>query len=144
MSIDPKSKVYIQSFKVKFHEIDVAGVMFFANIFPHIHDVYEDFMHELGWSLKDLSGCGYLLPIVHAEVDYKLPFEYQMTVDLILSVTKIKSVNFTTTYKCIGPHSQIHAQAQLIHCCISAESGKSCSLPIGLRSSLSEYVVADG
>lgn len=67
-------KSYRTEVRIPFQHVDAAGVLFFARLFEHAHQVYEGFMEVIGWPLPQLLGEGALmLPIVHAEADYRSP-----------------------------------------------------------------------
>ena len=72
------------AFDVRLHDVDHAGVMFFARLFVHAHDAYEAFMAHLGLDLCAMIRTGERLPIVHASADYFQPLRHgeQITVTL--------------------------------------------------------------
>lgn len=122
------------SFLVPFHEVDRAGIMFFAHIFTHAHETYEQFMLHLGLNLhRDWSQQKYLLPIVHAEADYKMPLHHGMLVKVHLNISKIGTTSFTTAYWFLDHAHQLCVNAELVHCCIDAKTHTAKTLPDELR-----------
>ncbi|MCA9407426.1 MAG: acyl-CoA thioesterase, partial [Candidatus Omnitrophica bacterium] len=62
--------MYTYQTKIKLHETDAAGLLFFSNQFKLIHDAYESLLESLGLSFQELiRNKNYFLPIVHAESD---------------------------------------------------------------------------
>ena len=63
---------YVYSLRIRLHETDAAGVLFYAHLFRLAHDAYESFMAHIGFPLHALIGHGdsapgLRLPIVRAE-----------------------------------------------------------------------------
>ena len=75
--------MFIYQTKIKLHETDAAGLLFFSNQFKIIHDAYEGLLENLGFGFAQLiREKEFFLPIVHTESDYKLPlFVGDLTID---------------------------------------------------------------
>src|ERR1700679_3083291 len=85
--------------KIRLHDTDAAGIIFFANQFKIIHDAYEDLLEEFGWSFqKMLKKTSYLLPIVHAESCYKGPIFVGDNIVVAIKVGHIGSTSFSFEY----------------------------------------------
>ena len=66
--------MYTYQTKIKLHETDAAGLLFFSNQFKLVHDAYEELLETIGLGFAELiRNKDYFLPIVHAEADFKLP-----------------------------------------------------------------------
>ena len=66
--------MYVYQTKIKLHETDAAGLIFFSNQFKLMHDAYESLLETIGFGFSDLiRKCDFFLPIIHAEADYKKP-----------------------------------------------------------------------
>ncbi|PQJ97658.1 acyl-CoA thioesterase [Chromatium okenii] len=61
-------------FTLRLHDTDAAGRLFFAHLFRHAHDAFENLMTALGVPLDAMISAGQtLLPLIHAEADYRQP-----------------------------------------------------------------------
>jgi len=58
---------------IRLHHTDAAGVVFFASLFTLAHECYEAFLDNVSPLGKLLTDGDVLIPIVHAEADFKLP-----------------------------------------------------------------------
>ena len=47
-------QTYNYHFTTTIHDIDAAGVLFFAHLYRHAHDAYEAFMSNIGFSLDEI------------------------------------------------------------------------------------------
>jgi 1,4-dihydroxy-2-naphthoyl-CoA hydrolase len=129
------------SFQVPFHEVDRAGVIFFAHLFTHAHDAYERFMAHVGLNLdQPCPNASCALPIVHAEADYQAPFHHGMTVRVTLTVARLGRTSFTTSYDFLAPDDRLHARLSLVHCCVDRATGTKCAMPDALHARLLPYL----
>jgi YbgC/YbaW family acyl-CoA thioester hydrolase len=126
--------------RLPFHQVDGAGVVFFAHLFTHAHDAYERFMESLDLSLDRLllESC-YDLPIVHAAADYRLPLRHGMEIRVHMWVDRLGDTSFTTAYDFIGAEDRFHAHIELVHCCTQRDTGQKRTLPPELRERLLHY-----
>lgn len=128
------------NFYIPFHEVDHAGIMFFAHLFTHAHDTYEQFMAHLELNLnRDWTHEHYLLPIIHAEANYHAPLHHGMTINVQLNIANIGNTSFITEYKFLEHTEQLHAMVQLVHCCIDLHTRTAKILPNELRIKLQRY-----
>ena len=60
--------------KVRFQDVDAAGIMFFARFFDRVHDCYEVWLAHVGTPLpRVLADRSWAAPLRHAECDYVAP-----------------------------------------------------------------------
>lgn len=125
---------------VTLHDIDAAGVMFFAHVFRYAHDAYEQWMTQQGFSLAQIvREQSFALPLVHASADYHAPLRHGDVVTVMLHVTELKSSSFTLQYQFIPAAVQTANVIQsanepavtvtTVHVCIHQSSGKIRALP---------------
>lgn len=86
---------YSYSFEVRLHDVDHAGVMFFARLFVHAHDAYEAFMAHLGLDLCAMISAGERLPVVHADADYFQPLRHGEQITVTLDIEALGNTSFT-------------------------------------------------
>lgn len=80
-------ETFIYRFRVPFHQVDRAGILFFAHVFTHAHDAYEAFMRQEGLELGEVVDAGKVsIPLVHAQADYHYPLRHGDDIRVELSV----------------------------------------------------------
>ena len=62
---------YEYRFKVRYKDIDQMGVMYYSRYFEYYEAARTDMMRSLGLTYKELEEQGTMMPVVHAEADYK-------------------------------------------------------------------------
>ena len=102
-------------FTVRLHDADAAGVLFFAHLFRHAHDAYEDFMASLGQPLDGLVRAGCRLPLVHAEADYVRPIQHGETIRVTVVLAALGETSFTLDYRFEDGSGALRARARTVH-----------------------------
>ena len=132
---------YRHQIKIPFQDIDAAGIVFFAHLFRYAHEAYEHFMAHIGHSLIDVLEKGdHLLPLVHAEADYREPLRLGQTVTIELETAKIGNSAFTLSYRFVADSGKTYATAETVHTVVEKTKQKSTPIPEPLRTSLKLYL----
>ena len=125
--------------KIRLHDTDAAGIIFFANQFKIVHDAYEDLLEEFGWSFqKMLQGTKYFLPIVHAESDYLIPVMVGDEIVIAIKVGHIGKTSFSFEYT-LKRGKTLVGTAKTVHVTIDQKTRKKITLPLALRKALLAY-----
>jgi len=130
-------QIYQHQITIPFQDIDAAGIVFFTHLFRYAHEAYEQFMSARGHSLASILKEGeYLLPLVHAEADYKQPLHHNENIIIELSVKKLGDSSFTLLYHCIDNTGGIRAIMETVHVTLDASQHKPIPIPESLRAAL--------
>lgn len=122
---------------VRLYDTDAAGIVFFANYFRIAHDAYQAFMKSIGHGLDRIIGqSDYLLPIVHAEADYKKPLVLGSTVRVSVK-GQVKDTSFVVSYTLKDGGGITVAQLQTVHVAMDKKTGKKIALPEEIKKGLS-------
>jgi 1,4-dihydroxy-2-naphthoyl-CoA hydrolase len=125
--------------KIRLHDTDAAGIIFFANQFKIIHDAYEDLLEKYGWSFQTmLKGTDYFLPIVHAESDYKTPVFVGDKIAVAIKVGHIGETSFSFEYT-LKRGTTLVGTAKTVHVTINQKTRKKIPLPPAMRKALEHY-----
>lgn len=91
---------YQTKHRVRFSEVDVAGIVFFPNYLVWLNGLFEDwFMDAFGISQQALIFERRLVhPFVHIEIDFKQPSRLNEEVDLCLEVKKLGRTSMTVDF----------------------------------------------
>lgn len=110
--------------KIRFHETDAAGVMYFANLMVLCHEAYEASLAAFGIDLREFfSSSGLSYPIVHASMDFSHPLYCgDLGVVTVVPVQQTDS-SFTLSYRLFCGSDSI-AKAVTRHVCINRHRRK--------------------
>ena len=127
------------STKIRLHDTDAAGIIFFANQLKIVHDAYEDLLEKFGWSFeKMLHKTNYFLPIVHAESNYKTPVYVGDKIVVGIKVGHIGNTSFSFEYT-LKRGRVLVGTAKTVHVTIDQKTRKKIPLPSSLRQKLNHY-----
>ena len=130
-------------YTIKLHDTDAAGVLFFANQFKIVHDIYEQFLARIGSSFRERITAGdFYIPIVHAEADFLQPLQVGDTVEITLSVTEVGNSSFTLAYQLIDLDGWVVGNVETIHVTIDPQTKEKTDLPQYFRDKILEFVDA--
>ena len=126
--------MYIYQTKIKLHETDAAGLLFFSNQFKIIHDAYEALLESIGFGFAELiREMDFFLPIVQAEADYKSPLFVGDLLEIQTTVARVGKTSFTLTYQLLDTSQKLIGSAQTVHVSMDKTSRKKIPLPPKLR-----------
>jgi 1,4-dihydroxy-2-naphthoyl-CoA hydrolase len=122
--------MYVYRTTVTLRDADAAGVLFFARYLALAHDAYEAFMAEGGLSTaRIIREESYVVPVVHAEADYKRPLQMGERVEIRLQVTQVRRRSFRIHYELCGEGGATACTAETHHVAVDKEKGKAVPLP---------------
>ena len=123
--------------KIKLHHTDAAGIMFFANYFELAHDAYEAFLESIGFSIRDmLDKLDFLLVIVHAEADFKVPYRLGEKINIKIHLEKISTSSIVLQYDFLNSNQKKTGFAKTVHVSINKKTNQKQILPESLRLAL--------
>jgi 1,4-dihydroxy-2-naphthoyl-CoA hydrolase len=134
-------KTYTRTFPIRIHDVDAAGIVFFARYLYLSHDVYEAFLEDIGHSIpKAIAEGEYIIPIKSCEAEYYRPMLHGETITAELFLTELRGSSFTIETRLIGPDKVLRATITTRHVCVGTAAMKPIALPDTLRAALVEYL----
>lgn len=129
--------MYVYQTKIKLHETDAAGLLFFSNQFKIIHDAYESLLETIGYDFAQLiRDRDIFLPIVHAESDYRAPLFVGDAVSIQVRVDKIGKTSFSLAYKLLNAEQKLVGTGRTVHVAVNKSTRKKIILPKDLRAKI--------
>lgn len=131
---------YIAKNKVRMHDTDMAGILYFARQFRFAHDALEDFMESQGWNFKDLfTKEKFVFVIVHCEADYHGPLAVGDFLEIHLSVDHIGTSSFSLFYKIFKADGTIIGTCKTVHVSLHHDTRKKMAIPAHFRKVLEKF-----
>ena len=136
--------MYTYQHKIKLHETDAAGLLFFSHQLRYVHDAYESLLEQMGLGFAELiKNKDYFLPIVHVESDYKLPLFVGDLLEIQIVVEDIGQTSFTFGYTILNHKKECVGTAKTVHVTISKKTHKKIPLPKEMRVKIEELYAQD-
>jgi 1,4-dihydroxy-2-naphthoyl-CoA hydrolase len=126
---------------IRLYDTDAAGFLFFGAQFRIAHEVFEEFVAELGFSVGGVIRERTLLfPVVHAEADYAAPLTVGDRVTVSVGVARIGDSSFAVRYRLALPAGREAGRVELVHVTLDAASRTPVPVPAPLRAALERYL----
>jgi len=126
--------MYTYQTKIKLHETDAAGLLFFSNQFKIMHDAYESLLETIGFGFAELiREKDFFLPIIHCEADFKSPLFVGDLIEIQVTVKTVGKTSFIFAYKLLDTSQNLVGTGQTVHVTMDKAARKKIPLPADLR-----------
>jgi 1,4-dihydroxy-2-naphthoyl-CoA hydrolase len=129
--------MFIWRTTVKLHDTDAAGLLFYGHQFKIAHDCYEALLESIGfpmsWVIRDAD---FLLPIVHAEADYKQSLYVGDPLEIHLTLEQANTSSYILVHDIRGADDLTVGTVKTVHVVVDKKSGKKIPIPDNLRAAL--------
>ena len=133
--------MYIAKNKVRMHDTDMAGIVYFPRQFRFMHDTFEDMMEEEGITYEVLfNQNNFVFVIVHAESDYLAPLSVGDDLIVHLTTEKIGTHSFTMHYDIFKNDNVLVGRGQTVHVTLDNETRTKIPVPEILKRSLAKHL----
>lgn len=126
-------------YRVRFHDCDPAGIVFFGAWFAIGHGAVEDFFDHLGLSFHQLNSAGRVgTGLAHAAADYFAPAQMGEHVAVTPLVARVGGGSYTL---CVHIHRAAEelARLSLVTATTDLDTRRAIRVPGGLRAALLAY-----
>ena len=128
--------MYTFSTTVRIHHTDAAGILFFANLFIIAHECYESFLDPDVTFHSIFNELNLLMPIVHAEADYRKSLQVSDRINVKLRLENIGGSSFSLRYDILTEDGERAATVKTRHVVRNKNGSRPVSLPDKLRKKL--------
>ena len=120
-------------------ETDATGVLYFSEQFNLALEALEAFFLSKGFSVHELiENADFLLPIVHAESDYKAPLRVGDRIEVKLMLDSVGTSSYSLEARFIDEKGAEVGTTKVVQVAVSKSSGESIPLPELLLTHLRE------
>ena len=122
--------MYTYTTRITLRDADAAGVLFFGRYFALAHDAYETFLDAHGLNVGHLiQTTDYIIPVVHAESDYRRALFVGQKATINLRVVDLRSRTFTIAYEFLNAENELACTVRTVHCAVNVQTRKAVALP---------------
>lgn len=116
-------KKVVMEYRVPYADTDQMGVVYYANYLVLFERARNELMRENGYTYKRCEEEGWMLPVVHAELDYKKPAKYDDLLEVTVYVSAQKGVRIEIACEVRRKgESEILVKGFTRHCFVSTET----------------------
>jgi len=121
---------------VRFHDIDAAGIVFFARAFEYVIDTFIAFCAAEGLRVDEvLRERRWGAPLRHVEADYVQPLFFGDRIEVALVAAHLEDTSVTLGYRianCVD--GVVHATVQATHVFVDVDTFARRAVPGEMRS----------
>ena len=128
---------YTKQYTIRMRDTDAAGLIYFAEQLRIAHETFEAYLDDKGLSFSYLLKTSpYMVPIVHAESDYRAPLFVGDKLDVQLCVDHIGTSSFTMRFDLTKEDGTTVGQAKITHVAIDRTTRKKIPVPEEIKEHL--------
>jgi acyl-CoA thioester hydrolase/1,4-dihydroxy-2-naphthoyl-CoA hydrolase len=132
-------KTFKTQLRIKFRDADPVKIMYFANIFDHAHDIFEEFIINAGFTWQDwFARTDFGTPFRHVESEFLAPMLPGQIYEVSVMIPKLGESSFQTEYT-FYQKSQVHAKVRMTHVFVDFKTQTKVSIPDSIRQKLHKY-----
>lgn len=129
-------------YRVRFADVDHAGIVFFAKILEYCHWALEDMQREAGIPLEMwFSELGIGAPLVDVNVQYHHPLQHGDPIRIAMGFEKIGPRSMISRYRVLNAMDKLCAEARFTQVIINTQAFAACELPVKVAGALSAYLI---
>lgn len=136
--------MYTAKNKVRMHDTDMAGILYFARQFRFAHDALEDFVESEGFTFDNVFHKEkFVFVIVHCEGDYYAPLKVGDELHIQLAIERIGSTSFTVIYEIYRADHAHVGSVKTTHVTLDRVTRTKVPIPEKFRQVLSKHLVQE-
>ena len=110
-------------YRVPYADTDMMGVVYYGNYLTLFERARNELMRSCGFTYAECEAEGVMLPVIHAEVDYRSPAHYDDVLELTSWVRELKGVRIEIACEVRRRgEEQLLASGFTRHCFVSSET----------------------
>ena len=108
-------------YRVPYADTDQMGVVYYANYLTIFERARNELMRACGYTYKQCEEEGWMLPVVHAEVDYKKPARYDDLLEVTAWCSETKGVRMKISCE-VKVNGELLVSGFTTHCFVSVST----------------------
>ena len=124
--------------RVRYAETDQMGVVYHSNYLNFLELGRVEWLRSLGYSYAELEKKGVLLPVVHADLNYRFPARYDELIRVETEVSSIRKSSIEFSSQLYNENDTLLLEGKVKLVCLNADTFKPISIPADLRNLMGE------
>lgn len=126
--------------RVRYAETDQMGVVYHSNYLNYLELGRVEWLRSLGYSYAELEKKGVLLPVVHAELNYRFPARYDELIRVETEVSSIGKSSIEFSSQLFNEMDALVLEGKVRLVCLNADAFKPISIPEDLKNIISDVM----
>lgn len=135
----------VTEYRVPYADTDQMGVVYYGNYMALFERARNELMRACGYTYKQCEAEGFMLPVIHAEADYKSPAKYDDLLEISAWVQLQKGVRIEIACEVRRKgEDAVLAKGYTRHVFVSTKDFRPCPPPQRFLDSLVEDEISKG
>lgn len=131
--------------RVRFAETDLHGHVFYGEFFTYADETFNELLRRIDYPYDRMHAEGWTTNVVHAELDYHAPVEYEDIVENRLRIDRIGERSLTAVYEADVGGEPV-ASGEVVHVAVrfgeegdDGEGSAAVPVPDAFREAVAEF-----
>lgn len=121
---------YTHRLRSRYGETDRMGYAYYGRYLEYFEVARTEMIRSYGLSYREMEDSGVMLPVIHAELEYKIPITYDEEMHIKVMVYDMPSVRLQTFYEVRTSESDnVHVFGEVSLCFMDRETRKPLRAP---------------
>lgn len=121
---------YTHTLRSRYGETDRMGYVYYGRYLEFFEVARTEMIRACGQSYRDLEDSGVMLPVIHAELEYKAPILYDEEMFVKVMVFEVPAVRLQTFYEVTTAGSDdVHVYGEVSLCFVDSDTRRPCRAP---------------
>ena len=139
----PMRKI-VTEYRVPYADTDQMGVVYYGNYMALFERARNELMRACGYTYTECEAEGFMLPVVHAEADYRSPAKYDDLLEISAWVRLQKGVRIEIACEVRRKgEDQLLVSGYTRHVFVSTRNFRPCPPPQRFLDSISETILGE-
>lgn len=121
---------YSHKLRSRYGETDKMGYVYYGRYLEYFEVARTEMIRSFGLSYRELEEKGVMLPVIHSELEYKMPVHYDVEMEIKVMVFDTPGVRLQTFYEVRTKVSdKPHVLGEVSLCFMDAKTRRPCRAP---------------
>lgn len=121
---------YTHTLRSRYGETDRMGYVYYGHYLQYFEVARTEMIRSYGLSYREMEDSGIMLPVIHAELDYKVPITYDEEMFVKVMVYNMPTVRLQTFYEVRTPESDnTHVYGEVTLCFMDKDTRRPVRAP---------------
>lgn len=121
---------YTHELRSRYGETDRMGYVYYGRYLEYFEVARTEMIRSCGLSYREMEESGVMLPVIHSEIEYKIPVLYDENMQVKVMIFDVPAVRLQTFYEVTTSGSDdIHVFGEVSLCFMDAQTRRPCRAP---------------
>lgn len=132
---------YTHKLRSRYGETDKMGYVYYGRYLEYFEVARTEMIRSFGLSYRELEENGVMLPVIHSELEYKIPVHYDVEMEIKVMVFDIPQVRLQTFYEVLTQDQKTpHVLGEVSLCFMDSESRRPCRAPDEFLNKITKHI----